>query len=612
MAWRSSSFGQLLASHVGEGSQPLVILGAGRGVGPAEERHVEVVQQAGDRFIRLDHEHLDQRVRVAVVLGHGVDHLAVGVQHQLRLGHVQVDLPGLDPAGLDPLGQRVHLEQQLDHDRVVILDRALALGVGDDRGLVEDGLGLQVAESRPAVDDGVGELGADRLGVPVVADERALAEPGDALLQRADAVAQHLGQHRDDRAGEVAAVAAGHRLQVQRAAGGHEVAHVGDVDAQLPLVVGQLAEADRVVVVLGVVGVDRADDLVGQVDADGLLLVSVERIQGVAGLVLHLLREVAGQVELDDDRLEVDVLLAGGTQHVGDDAGRLALVGAVGVVSGVAGELDDDLGPRPDVPAGGVGGEDRLGQRVAVRQDDPLPGHGGQGADEALLAAGDHLGDLAAEHGLAVALAAVGDGAADDVAGHRPAVLALGDVQVLVAGRVGRHQEAEAPLVVPVGAEDLAVGRLRGGQHDRPLGAEHDPPGAHQLFQGVAEGVEVLVGVGDLKVVGQPARPLGAVVGGLQVVNDLGVQGFGRMGVGHGSRSARVDRAAAPGLGVQVGSRAGPTGPSDSDPINGRKGGGGGKSRRANGRNGRAAFCPVGPARFMHPPGMLADGCARV
>ena len=83
------------------------------------------------------------------------------------------------------------------------------------------------------------------------------------------------------------------------------------MNAKLPVPVLKPPKTDRVVIVLGVVGIDGADDLIGQVEPALALGLGVEVVDRVTGLLLHRVGEVAGQIELHDDRFEIDVLLAG-------------------------------------------------------------------------------------------------------------------------------------------------------------------------------------------------------------------------------------------------------------------------------------------------------------
>jgi len=54
------------------------------------EGHIEPVQERGDGVVGLDHKHLDDRVRIAVICGMGIYDLARFVEQKLGLRQVQV------------------------------------------------------------------------------------------------------------------------------------------------------------------------------------------------------------------------------------------------------------------------------------------------------------------------------------------------------------------------------------------------------------------------------------------------------------------------------------------------------------------------------------------
>ena len=118
-------------------------------------------------------------------------------------------------------------------------------------GVVDDGLCFAVAKPLAALDNRIGELGANRMRILVIGDERALAQPRHAFLQRADAVAQNLRQHGNDKAGEIGAVASLLAFGIERCALFNEERDIGDVYAEFPVAILYLAKADRIVVVLG-------------------------------------------------------------------------------------------------------------------------------------------------------------------------------------------------------------------------------------------------------------------------------------------------------------------------------------------------------------------------
>ena len=69
--------------------------------------------------------------------------------------------------------------------------------------------------------------------VLVIGNERALAQSRHAFLQRADAVAENLRQHRNDVAGEIATIGTGISFVIQRGALRNEKRNVRDMHAKL-------------------------------------------------------------------------------------------------------------------------------------------------------------------------------------------------------------------------------------------------------------------------------------------------------------------------------------------------------------------------------------------
>jgi hypothetical protein len=186
------------------------------------------------------------------------------------------------------------------------------------------------------------------------------------------------------------------------------------------------------------------------------------------------------------------------------------------------------------VARAGVGRVDRRGQRVALGHHDPFARHLLERAGEALVRALDDRRDAPRVDRAPVALAAAGDLGADDVAGNRSGVLALGDEQIFV--RVGRDHEAEAALVVAVRALDLVGGRLLRREHDRAARAEADAALVHEVAQRLAKR-RVMLFAGKVQLVREPARLLRLVVVGLQVAEDAFLDLLGHVGDGFYGKS---------------------------------------------------------------------------
>ena len=116
---------------------------------------------------------------------------------------------------------------------------------------------LLVGEALADADGAVGEADAGLLALRREVDDDALDVAHPALLQAGEAVGDHLREHRHDALRQVDAGGALAGLAVEGAAGRGEVAHVGDVDGQLPVAGLRVARQRHGVV--EVAGVDRVD-----------------------------------------------------------------------------------------------------------------------------------------------------------------------------------------------------------------------------------------------------------------------------------------------------------------------------------------------------------------
>ena len=144
----------------------------------------------------------------------------------------------------------------------------------------------------------------------------------------------------------------------------------------------------------------------------------------------------------------------------------------------------------------------------------------GQRADEFFLRSLDNLSDSAAEHLFAVTKISIDDFRPDDIAGDGPAIGTLGDEKISVARRIGRNDKTKAALVVAIRAGDQPAGGFLLRQHHRTTGAKDNPTRVHKIAQRVLKSVVLIVGM-KLKLTSQPALPLGAVLGGLEVRKNL-------------------------------------------------------------------------------------------
>ena len=188
---------------------------------------------------------------------------ALGVQLHLGLGKVEVQGPAGLPAQLP--AQAGHVLHVLQHraQGLVFAGPQVALAI-------EPGLDLLVGEAPGRMDDAGGEFAVQHLALLVQGHQRAHGQAVHVRLQRAEAVAQGLGQHGQDAVRQVDAGGALVGFLVQGRTGLHVVGHVGDVHAQLPVAVVQADQRHGVVKVLGVGPVDGEEDQCPQVHAPGL------------------------------------------------------------------------------------------------------------------------------------------------------------------------------------------------------------------------------------------------------------------------------------------------------------------------------------------------------
>ena len=171
------------------------------------------------------------------------------------------------------------------------------------RFLAQNGEGFLVGEAGCAADHRFGE--ADGCDFSALGDigEDGEGQPVDTLLEAANAVAQCFGQHRNDAVGEVNAIPARVGFVVESGLWLHVVRDIGDMDAHAPAV-RDAFDVDCVIVVLGVIGIDREDKPVAEIFAfRGLARIDLRVCAG--GILQNLCRKFHRQAVLANDREHV-------------------------------------------------------------------------------------------------------------------------------------------------------------------------------------------------------------------------------------------------------------------------------------------------------------------
>ena len=145
--------GNRLAGGPGVHPQLLEVAAHGLRVDAADDRHPDAVEGAGEGFVGLDHEHLDDGVGEGVVLGNGVDDVAGVVEDQLHLRKLEHDHAVAQPALPQPAGEIVGEPKGLD--QLVGVGRLCpGVGAGGLGIAVDERLGFQVSQALPGADHG--------------------------------------------------------------------------------------------------------------------------------------------------------------------------------------------------------------------------------------------------------------------------------------------------------------------------------------------------------------------------------------------------------------------------------------------------------------------------
>ena len=171
----------------------------------------------------------------------------------------------------------------------------------------------------------------------------------------AEVIGQHLGQHRNGPVDEVHTRGALHGFFLNPATGPHIVGHVRDVHPHFEVTAVEVPHAQGVVEILGVFGVDGERGHVPHVAA-ALDLFGVEFLGNGLRLGFHILREMVGQAELQQDRVHFRLVNPWRAEHF-DHLGDGRVIGRGPIL-----EPDGDLDVRRGIvqEAGG-------NQKVAVQ-----------------------------------------------------------------------------------------------------------------------------------------------------------------------------------------------------------------------------------------------------
>ena len=254
------------------------------------------------------HAFFDQPMRVVAGDRHNALDFALFVEQHLRFGGFKVDGAATVAGGQQHLEQRIQVLHMRQH-RVfaAVLQPVPHLVVGQPR----------LGQHHRRV-EGVAANLATAVDVHVAHHAQAF----DFRVQRANAVGQRLGQHRDHPAREIHRIAALDRGEVQRVAGLHIMADVGNRHHQTETLALRFA-IHRVVKVARGFAVDGHQRQVAQVAAVGGEVFFADFLRGVAGLFQRAFREFMRQVVLAQGDFDFHAGVGVIAQHLNHSTHRL-------------------------------------------------------------------------------------------------------------------------------------------------------------------------------------------------------------------------------------------------------------------------------------------------
>ena len=386
-------------------------------------RHLVAQQVACRGDVGRQHAFLDDAVRVVAHQRHDPGELAVIVETEARLDGVEIDRATFVARGVQQPVQAVEVVQMRQQRGMALAQ----LGIVIAQHLAD----LVVGQARMRVHDRIEEARPEQLAVAIEIQLGGHAQAVDVRIQRAQAVRQDLGQHRDHAIGEIDRIAAPVGLVVERAARDHVRRHIGDRDQQPPAL-GRAFTEHRVIEVARVGAIDRDQRGTTQVDTPAL-----RRLRHLGQQAVDLGQQLVRPVLRDIVRTDRDVGCHARGQMIAEDLGDLAerLTPRLRVLGDVYHRHLAVARPAQPVRCD----QDLLRDPLVVGQQERDAGLDLQAADDVLERALQHLDD----RGLAAA-AAVDTGDARDDAVTVPQAAHLARAQEQVVAALVRMQEAES------------------------------------------------------------------------------------------------------------------------------------------------------------------------
>lgn len=288
-----------------------------------QETDFEVIELRRDSNVRGEHELFDELMALVVLDFVSTDDSALFVEVEFHFRQVQIERTFRELPPSQRHRQRVQIVKKPPDDRTdgmrmgrrssrraVCSNDVFDLSwLGGSLALPDQRHHFFIREPLRDFDRRLGELGVNRDAIGGELDEGRIRVPHATLLQAGQTVRDDFRQHRQDARRQVDAGAAPASFAVQNAAAFHEMGDVGDVNSQHPMAGFVAFQRDRVVEVASVERVDGHDRVVRQVESASQIGF-IEEFRLPSRFVQHFGRELVGEIELVDDRQQIDTRFA--------------------------------------------------------------------------------------------------------------------------------------------------------------------------------------------------------------------------------------------------------------------------------------------------------------
>ena len=287
--------------------------------------HAAGDEVVGDGAIGGEHEFFDDAVSDIAFAAADVGHALLFVEFDDGFRKVEVDRTVVFAAGVEEKSESAHGAE-------VVVEVGVALGHFSVAG--EDLVDIGVSHPLGGTDNAGNHDGGEHVASGVEVHDGAHDQAFFAGVERAHAVGERFGEHRNGAVDEVDGIAAQASFAVERRLGANVVGHVGDVNLEEPAAVFTALDVHGVVEVAGGFAVDRDDGKLAKILATGTVGFG-DGMSDLIGVVDDFGSKGVRQVMLTDDDFGVHAEVARAAENFGDPSGRSGTTAAVADEFGV-------------------------------------------------------------------------------------------------------------------------------------------------------------------------------------------------------------------------------------------------------------------------------------